>query len=356
MSSSTPLPTSAPTIRGYTGEEFLNLRIPEKEALIEDLLHRRDLVAFGARRRHGKTTFALNMAVAGAIGLPEFIGYKIARPFRTLLFMLEDDPGDLKAPFEKIAAGQDLYGRIRIVTREDFYREGIRIDVSEKKFRDAIRALAREHHPDVIVFDNLAHVLGGDYSDAKKVQELMTVAYLLASQENAAIIFPAHPRKQDAKNKISLEGDAELYVEQIMGSSHFINSTGSIWAMERRDDLGHSLFMGGRQRSAGISGHRLLYKDDDGWLKVLDNAGAQLAVVVNTRQRFEAWRLLPPHPQPFGYREGEGLVKAFMRSASTFHAWIKHCRGVGVIIEVDGKLCKAPGLPDMSGPGQVVPL
>ena len=71
-------PTNIPDVvtLADTAEDFLARKFPEKEPLIEHLLHRRDLVALGARRRHGKTSFLTNMAVAMAIPVPDFLGHR----------------------------------------------------------------------------------------------------------------------------------------------------------------------------------------------------------------------------------------------------------------------------------------
>jgi hypothetical protein len=202
---------------------------------------------------------------------------------------------------------------------------------------------AKQHKPDVVVFDNLAQVITAEYSKADRVHRLIVFAYQLAREHNAAIIFPAHPKKMDEEFSVSLENDPERYVEQIMGTSHFINSTGSIWALERRQAKGHSVFMGGRQRGDGHWGHCFIDLDDSQWFQVLDDLAIQLESVVNTEQRRKAWNLLPVPPQTFGYNEGERMDKPAMRSSSTYAAWMQNLRRVRAVLDADEKLCKAVG-------------
>ena len=79
-------------VRALSAEEFLVVEIPEKEPIIDGLVHKRDLVGFGARRRHGKTSVMINMAVEGAVGAPDFLGYSIPKAFRSLLKRFSNRP------------------------------------------------------------------------------------------------------------------------------------------------------------------------------------------------------------------------------------------------------------------------
>src|SRR5207245_2392407 len=75
---------------------FLRQAHPPKDPLATGLINRRDLVALGARRRHGKTTFVIQLALDLATGAPAFLDYPIPEPRRSLLLLLEDDPVELQ--------------------------------------------------------------------------------------------------------------------------------------------------------------------------------------------------------------------------------------------------------------------
>ncbi len=331
-----------PPIQAWTAEEFNARVFPPKEPLIERLLHRRDLVALGARRRGGKTSFITNIAVALGLPMPDFLGYKIPEARRSLLFILEDDPGEYQEKLRKMIGGRDTGGRIKIVTRRDFLEKKISIDVNEPMFQSAVFYWVKEHLPDLIVFDNLAQIIAAEYNDPKRVHELTQFCFLLATACGAAIILPAHPKKEDPNNRRSLVNDADAFFESIMGSSHFINSTGSLWGLERQPHLDRSAFLGGRQRVEGNQGASFLGMADDGWFYLLDEAQGNAPLVLNTPNRKDAWALLPDPPASFGYNEGEHLVKPAMRSGSTYNAWMRDCRRLKVILDLpDGKLCKA---------------
>ena len=105
---------------GWSAEDFLNRPFPPQEPLISNLLHRRDMVGFGARRRHGKTSLSTHMAVALAVPEPDFLGYEIPAPRRSLLLMLEDDSGEYQEKLRAVVGGRDTAGRIRILSSMTF--------------------------------------------------------------------------------------------------------------------------------------------------------------------------------------------------------------------------------------------
>jgi len=84
-----------------TVETFLQRDFPEKEPLIDGLLYRRDLITLGGRRRHGKTSLISTVGASLALGLPDFLGFKIAQATRVMMFYLEDDGGEIQRNFGK---------------------------------------------------------------------------------------------------------------------------------------------------------------------------------------------------------------------------------------------------------------
>ena len=325
------------SLTGWLAEKFLQRKFPPKEPLVDGLLHRRDQVTLAGRRRHGKTTLLLNLCVALAV-LNRFLGFEIPKPRRSLMLFLEDDPGELQAKLSKILDRRDDGGRICIVMRDDFYRANVRIDIRESKFKTALRKMVKEHGPDLIVIDNLAHVIGADYNDSKLIHELMVEVFKLAEEYNAAIIIAAHPRKEDIKKPIKLAKSPETFFETVMGSSHFVNSTGSLWGLQREDEL--TVFPGGRQRAEGQQGLTLLEKGEDDWFAVLPDTVRGAALVNHTPTRKKAWALLPLYPVIFGYTEGQQRVEPAMHSSSTYAAWMRDLRRHGLVVEAEGKLRK----------------
>jgi hypothetical protein len=87
-------------------------------------------------------------------------------------------------------------------------------------------------------------------------------------EEHAEALAAAHPRKgagttQDTmgdRQKITLANNPEEFFEATMGSSHFINSTGSLWGIERDEEDQTTILLGsqrvtGRQSDSFCSEH-----------------------------------------------------------------------------------------------------
>ncbi len=328
-----------------TFKTFIERKFPPKQALIEDLLYRRDMVALAGRRRHGKTTFICNLALALIVGRAEFLGYRIPRPVRVLAFFLEDDAGELQVKLQRMCKDQAPQEGLAVFTREDFYRAGVPIDINIQKFKKFIVDMCATHHPDVVVFDNLAHLIGADYSNSKLIHQLLRFVWQLTADFNVAVIIAAHPRKRDKKSAdtlnpsgaVHLRGDPEGFFEEVMGSSHFVNSCGSLWGLDRDLSTNRTDFLGGTQRFTGQESIMTLEKDEDDWLRRVDDFEVNLALALTTPLRNHAWGLLPDHP--FTYTEGEKAVKLAMKSSSSFHEWFEHCKRLGVIVS-DGEKYK----------------
>ncbi len=349
-----PTGTVLKPVSVQTVENFLAREIPPKEPLVEGLLCRRDIVAFAGRRRHGKTTFSSSLAVAASLPLPEFLGYPIPKAVRVAVFFLEDDSGDIQEKMRLLLDGRNSGERLAVYTREDFQHAGIPIDMAEKKFQERITQICEAHRPDIIIFDNLAHLVGADYSNPKKIHSLMISVFDMTSAFNAAVIIAAHPRKRGAESDamygpatVSLRNNSEAFFEGVMGSSHFINSCGSLWGIERDIETNQTEFLGGTQRADGQEMVITLEKGNDGWFRVLDDISINFPIAMKSDQRKKAWNLLPSGD--FTYGEGERAVKSAMSSSSTFAGWFKQLRHLKLVRPGAGVKYRKAVIPEAAG-------
>lgn len=327
--------------RAKTTLEFLKQKFAEKVPLIPGLLHKRDQVCFTGRRRNGKTQFLMNLALAGA-ERKEFLGIPIPEPFKTFLCLLEDDAGEVQEKLKRMNINPNE--NVSWLTRDGFLEARIPINAKDSKFKEFIEDGIREVSPDLIVFDNLAHMIGAKYEDPSTVHDLMGWVYGLCKENNLAVIFAAHPRKLSESNGDfrRLSGNLSTFAEETMGTSHFINSTGSLWGIERDEDSGETIFAGGRQRAEGTSGEYVLLLDEQGWFKPTENIMRQFQAVCNTDKRNKAWLVLPSFP--FGFTEGHNYAKRHIASTKAFTEFLKVAVDRGVLLKIDGKYQKNPKL------------
>lgn len=279
-----------------TLRDFQNKQLPPKTPLIDGILYKRDRISLTGRRRHGKTTLISNIALAGALGHTEYLGFKIPQPFNSIVFYLEDDDRELQDKFHKMLKGKSQPTSFHLYTRSDFLKWKIRVGFNVR-FKNEVKRLCKNAHPDLIIFDNLAHLTGGDYNNPTLIHEVMEFAFELAEEFDAAVLVAAHPRKGAKVNpsdKLSLKNDPEAFCEECMGSSHFINSTGSLWGIERdtKTNLSH-IFLGAQRISSSYGQVTLAENDKFDWFKLVTDYDACVELVMNTDQRREAWAALP---------------------------------------------------------------
>jgi hypothetical protein len=115
---------------------------------------------------------------------------------------------------------------------------------------------------------------------------------------------------------------------------------GSLWGLLRDGDT--SAFVGGRQRRDEQQAASYLEMGDEGHFHVASNFALNLPLACNTKQRAQAWDLLPDPPLTFGYRDAESMVKPAPRSGSSFNKCLQDCKRLGIIVATpDDKLMKS---------------
>jgi hypothetical protein len=312
--------------------DFLNKPLPKKEPLVDGLIYRRDNCILVGRRRHGKTTLVSNLVLALTLPKPAFLGYPIPEPRRVVIFYLEDDPAELQEKLKLQSANGNTADRLHLFTKENVFAAGARTSAGDLDFLHFVEGKCAEAKPDLVVFDNLSHLLEGDYSNAQRVHKLVLFAYRLNTIFNVAVVFLAHPRKQ-GEFKTSLTYDTEQFFEEVLGSSHSINSTGTLWGMQRNGEVTH--FVGGAQRYTGEQGATALdYNKDTGWFEVKDDFAVNLPLVVNSDKRRNAWSAFPGS---FTYSEARDAAKPHLKSEGSFTPFWNELKQKKLVCSDDGE-------------------
>jgi hypothetical protein len=313
--------------------EFLSKTLPKKEPLVDGLIYRRDNCTLGGRRRHGKTTLVSNLVLALTLPRPDFLGYAIPDARRVAIFYLEDDPSELQEKLGLQRSSGDTADRLHLFSREDVFAAGARTSVGDEKFRIYVIEKCAKARPDLIVFDNLSHLLEGDYNNPRRVHALVMFVYELNQQFDAAVLFLAHPRKQNAEFKVRLTDDPEQFFEEVLGTSHTINSTGTLWGLQRNDEI--TYFVGGAQRYTGTQGATALeLNKDTGWFEAQDNFTLNLPLVVNTEKRRNAWAAFPGS---FTYSEARNAAKPYLKSEGSFTPFWTELKRKNLMISSNGE-------------------
>lgn len=204
----------------------------------------------------------------------------------------------------KLLNGRPAPADCHIYTKSDFLEQRFRIYITDELFQAFVLKACEEAKPEVIFFDTLAHLVGGKYHEPSIIHEVTKFMYELQERFNCAVIIAAHPKKRGKgyQEPKTLEEDPEAFFEECMGSSHFINSTGSLWGVERDQESGRTYFVGGTQRLTGTQAGTILEKGDDDWFHIVDVFDENFKIAVSSKQRKAAWDLLPDTPFTEGRR------------------------------------------------------
>lgn len=340
----------------HTLKDFLKVELPESELLIDGLLYRRDLVALQGRRREGKTTLIMQLALSLACTpLQKFIGKAIPKPRRVLAYLLEDDARQLQDRFKKMLTaededeewkeylesgeGEEGGGRLLIRTKDDFAEIGVPRDVGSPEFRKLVEDDCAEFKPDVLIFDNLGVLIGADYTEHTKVQAYTSFVEFLSNKYNCAALTATHLRKNDRTKPVDIIQDGDGWFEENMGSSHFMNSHGSMWGLQKSpEEDGTTYFRGGAQRKFGFSQLIPMHLHNS-WFESVDDFMAACEMVLRTVKRKKAWDKLPPE---FTFDMGKLAVKQVMSEKAFSNLWTE-LKGTKLIFPVgeEGMYAKA---------------
>ncbi len=323
--------TAHGTSQPQTLEAFLTKSRKAKRTLIEAILASRDLITLVGRRRHGKTLFIGNLGLSLAQGRADFLGYPIPEARQVVIFYLEDDEAELAEKLQKMRGDTDTAGRFVLYTKEDFLGRKIPIDVTQPNFQTMVRECCKAARPDLIIFDNLGVLISGDYMNHTRINTLTAFMYDLAQEYDAAVLLAVHPRKrsdepiltlQDGPERSLLRSNPEKFFEACMGSSHTINSTGSLWGIERSENGAgeRTCLLLGTQRRTGTQEFTTVEKDESEWFRPVSDFQENLRIACTTSKREDAWKKLPN--TPFKFVEAVEIVKGIM-SKSTFSDFFK---------------------------------
>lgn len=311
---------------------FLETKFPETETFIEGMLYRRDLVAIQGRRREGKTTLIMQLALSLTVDPSvAFLGKKVIGPRRVLAYLLEDDAKQLQDRFRRMLTSNEDQddqwkeflndeGRLLVRTKEDFLQAGIQRNALSKEFQQAVEDDCASFRPDAVIFDNLGILIGADYTEHTKIADYTRFIEVLSNKYDCAVLTATHLRKLDRNKPTNIVKDGDGFFEEAMGSSHFMNSCGSMWGLQKsKEEDGTTYFRGGAQRRHGFSQLIPLHLKHD-WFEQADDFLASFELVVRTDKRKRAWAGLPSQ---FTFTQGATAVRGVMSEKAFANFWVE---------------------------------
>ena len=185
-------------------------------------LVRGGLTVLGGAPGVGKSRAALALAVAGAIG-NNWMGYKIHKPFRTLILQCENGPFRLKQEFTEIAGDLDEWIRI---TPPPTYG----LAFAEPGFRQAVADIVADWKPALIVIDPWNRVAQGDkQTDYREALEGIFETLPEDPNLRPAILVVHHLRKKSSDSQHKRGRDL---LHELAGSYQIGSAARCVFALE----------------------------------------------------------------------------------------------------------------------------
>ena len=247
------------------------------------------------------------------------------------MYLLEDDAKQLQDRFRRMLTSNEDQdddwkeylndeGRLLIRTKEDFVQSGIQRNALSKDFQQAVEDDCANFRPDAVIFDNLGILIGADYTEHTKIADYTRFIEFLSNRYDCAVLTATHLRKIDRNKPTNIVKDGDGFFEEAMGSSHFMNSCGSMWGLQKsKEEDGTTFFRGGAQRRHGFSQLIPLHLKHD-WFEQADDFLASFELAVRTDKRKRAWSSLPSQ---FTFTQGASAVRGVLSEKAFANFWVE---------------------------------
>jgi hypothetical protein len=163
----------------------------------ESLLPKKGLTLLHSSSKMGKSMLSVNLALAGARGLPTFLGQPLHGPFTTLILQSEIH---LRGVYDRVdTMVKYLMATQDGITEEHLSRIYINLERTSRLSDDAtfleFQQLVRVLKPDFLILDPLAHVLTSSENDNAIVGAMLERLGLLRDDPGCAIMLIHHDSK-----------------------------------------------------------------------------------------------------------------------------------------------------------------
>ena len=209
------------TLNTVRGDELLSTTAPSRRWLVGRFVPAAETTMLGGDGGTGKTTLALQLALAGITG-GNWLGLRVERC--NVLYLSAEDPKDeIHYRLEQITksgkcSNEDL-ARFKLIdlagmdaTIATFDKNGL---IKPTPLFVQLENAAREHKAGCIILDFVADFFGGDENNRREVRAFVGLLRGLSMRLNAAVVFLAHPSVDGIKTGRGYSG-----------STHWNNAVG----------------------------------------------------------------------------------------------------------------------------------
>lgn len=182
----------------FSGLKLFQMKDEKIPMLIEPIFPKQGLVSLIGSSDTGKSTFLRQMALSIALGLDDFIGFKLHTNTRNIIFIsTEDDPYSISTSIKKSMKKLLKQNKIN-ESALNHIKFLFDVDLSEKSDKYLIKLLdddCKKKGVDLIIIDAFTDVFTGDINSSTKVREFLNLFSKLSKKYKCLILFLHHTGK-----------------------------------------------------------------------------------------------------------------------------------------------------------------
>lgn len=181
----------------YSGSKLFQMEHNEIPKLVDPIFQKVGLASLVGSSDLGKSTFLRQLILHVALGIPDFIGYKInATTNKAIYISTEDDPASVSSGLKKqINALKRTYSfDISALNNIKFI---FNASLSgEDNIHSILQHDLQNIGADIVVFDAFTDIFSGDLNSSTKVREFLNAFNKLALEHNCLFVFLHHTGKR----------------------------------------------------------------------------------------------------------------------------------------------------------------
>jgi RecA-family ATPase len=196
----------APTLELVDAANLAGREAPARQWIWDGVFPRRTVVLVSGVGGAGKSTLALRIGVAVALG--EGLFGRDTHASSVLLFSCEDDQDELHRRLERLrrSTGQSLDGNERLLLAPRVGGDNVLVAHDQRTglaaptpTYDVLLAAAKAHHVRLLIIDTVAQTFAGNENDRSQVTAYVNALARIAQEIDGCVLLLAHPPKNGAE-------------------------------------------------------------------------------------------------------------------------------------------------------------
>jgi hypothetical protein len=196
----------------YEGQTFLDLKLPPRAWMVENIIREKDSVILVGNEKSGKSLFIFQLMAALTSGQAFLDHYKIEKNYKVVYIQLEGELNDSQDRMKRMIKTQELHPEnflLMFFPPLEMHGNTYRI-----KLQETIQTKwGKDKKPDLVIFDPLYFCFTGSLSDDELVRKFIGNLRSFKEVLDCAIILVHHTHKQKWTSDGFMidEGDEALF-------------------------------------------------------------------------------------------------------------------------------------------------